>query len=239
MSTICPPTSENDAPDSDSKVPADDKSVSAAANDPQIAGLLHSARDGNLTSIGELLDQYRNYLSVLASTQIDRRLLPRVSPSDVVQETMLRAHKNFAQFRGATEQELLGWLRKILVNNLASFVEQHMMAARRDLRREVSINHMGTSLEESSIRLASFLPDAGKTPSVVVEQREEAVRLADGLAQLPEDYREVLVLRNLQQLAFDEISSRMGRSEGATRMLWLRAIEKLRSVFAGTSDDEN
>jgi RNA polymerase sigma-70 factor, ECF subfamily len=196
-----------------------------------VLGLLREARQGDTHSIGELLQQYRNYLNVLAFSQIDKRLLPRVSPSDVVQETMLRAHKNFAQFRGGTERELLAWLRQILVNNLANFVEQHILAARRDLRREVSIDRLGASLEQSTIRLAALLPDQGKTPSMVVQRREEAVLLADRLAQLPADYREVLVLRNLQQLPFDEISQRMNRSTGATRMLWLRAIEKLRLLY--------
>jgi RNA polymerase sigma-70 factor (subfamily 1) len=108
-----------------------------------VPSLIGDARRGDKSSIGVLLQQYRIYLTVLASTQIDQRLQPRVSPSDVVQETMLRAHKNFGQFRGTTEAELLTWLRQILVNNLATFVEQHMLAARRDVRREVSIERLG------------------------------------------------------------------------------------------------
>src|SRR4029079_14709156 len=107
-------------------------SASASANLSGANALLERARHGSQGSLGALLQQYRNYLVVLASMQIDKRLQPRVSPSDVVQETMLRAHKNLAQFRGTTEQEFLGWLRQILVNNLAKFVEQHMLAARRD-----------------------------------------------------------------------------------------------------------
>lgn len=193
--------------------------------------LIKRARRGSKSSLGSLLEQYRNYLVVLAATQIEKRLQPRVSPSDVVQETMLRAHKNFAQFRGTTEQELLAWLRQILVNNLARFVEQHMLAARRDVRREVSIERLGVALEQSTIQLAALVPAQGKSPSMAVQQREEAVVLADRMAHLPDDYREVLVLRNLQGLPFDEVAHRIGRSVGATRMLWLRAIEKLRSVY--------
>jgi RNA polymerase sigma-70 factor (ECF subfamily) len=196
-----------------------------------IPSLISDARRGQRSSIGLLLQQYRNYLMVLAAAQIEHRLRPRVSPSDVVQETMLRAHKNFAQFRGATEHELLAWLRQILVNNLARFVEQHMLAARRDVRREVSIERLGAALEQSTVQLAAMLPDDGKSPSMAVEQREEAVLLADRLAQLPKSYREVLVLRNLQGLPFEEVARRMDRSLGATRMLWLRAIEKLRAVY--------
>jgi RNA polymerase sigma-70 factor (ECF subfamily) len=193
--------------------------------------LISDARRGDTSSIGVLLQQYRNYLLVLATTQIETRLQPRVSPSDVVQETMLRAHKNFAQFRGSSEAELLGWLRQILVNNLAKFVEQHVLAARRDVRREVSIERLGAALEHSTIQLAALLPAAGKSPSMAVQQREEAVLLADRLAQLPKSYREVLVLRNLQSLPFEEVAERIDRSVGATRMLWLRAIEKLRAVY--------
>ena len=193
--------------------------------------LIDRARRGSQSSLGSLLQQYRNYLVVLASMQIEKRLQPRVSPSDVVQETMLRAHKNFGQFRGTTEPELLGWLRQILVNNLAKFVEQHMLAARRDVRREVSIEKIGAALEHSTIQLAHLVPAAMKSPSMAVQQREEAVVLADRLAQLPEDYREVLFLRNLQGLPFEDVAQRIDRSVGATRMLWLRAIEKLRSVY--------
>lgn len=195
------------------------------------ATLIGKARAGSKSSLGLLLEQYRNYLAVLAATQIDKRIQPRVSPSDVVQETMLRAHKNFGQFRGTSEQELLAWLRQILVNNLAKFVEQHMLAARRDVRREVSLERLGAALEQSTVQLAALAPDAGKSPSMAVEQREEAVVLADRLAQLPADYRDVLVLRNLQSLPFEEVAARMERSVGAARMLWLRAIEKLRAIY--------
>lgn len=198
---------------------------------PNIPLLIDRARQGHGSSIGVLLQLYRNYLAVLAATQIEKRLQPRVSPSDVVQETMLRAHKNFAQFRGTTEPELLGWLRQILVNNLAKFVEQHMLAARRDVRREVSLDRMGAALEQSTIRLAALLPGQNSTPSMAVQRREEAVLLADRLAQLPPDYRDVLVLRNLQGLPFEEIAQQINRSVGASRMLWLRAIEKLRAVY--------
>jgi RNA polymerase sigma-70 factor (ECF subfamily) len=201
--------------------------------------LIDRARHGSQSSLGELLQQYRNYLVVLASMQIEKRLQPRVSPSDVVQETMLRAHKNFAQFRGTTEPELLAWLRQILINNLAKFVEQHILAARRDVRREVSIQRIGAALEQSTIQLAALVPAATKSPSMAVQQREEAVVLADRLAQLPEDYREVLVLRNLKGLPFEEVAKQIDRSVGATRMLWLRAIDKLRSLYRSEESSED
>ncbi|MGD9633237.1 MAG: sigma-70 family RNA polymerase sigma factor [Pirellulales bacterium] len=212
--------------------------VEAAKEPSSFSERIDDARQGDTSSIGALLQQYRNYLMVLASTQLETRLQPRVSPSDVVQETMLRAHKNFGQFRGSSEAELLAWLRQILVNNLAKFVEQHMLAARRDVRREVSIERLGKALEQSTVQLAALLPAEINSPSMAVQQREEAVQLADRLAQLPADYREVLMLRNLQSMPFEQVAERMGRSVGATRMLWLRAIERLRAVYGSEAASE-
>ena len=105
-----------------------------------------------------------------------------------------------------------------------------MLAARHDVR-EVSLERMGAALEQSTIQLAALVPDADKSPSMSAQQREESVLLANRLAQLPADYREVLVLRNLQRLPFEEVASRMNRSVGATRMLWLRAIEKVGRAY--------
>ncbi len=204
-----------------------------------VPSLISRARRGHDSSVGVLLELYHNYLAVLAATQIEKRLQRRVSPSDIVQETMLRAHANFAQFRGSTEGELLAWLRQILVNNLAKFVEQHILAARRDVRREVSIEQLGRALEKSTVQLAALLPADVKTPSVAAEQREEAVVLADRLAALSVDYREVLMLRNLQGLPFETVAQRMDRSVSAARMLWLRAIEKLRAVYAQDESHES
>jgi RNA polymerase sigma-70 factor (ECF subfamily) len=227
--------SQRDNPSSvDRRRRADETSRNRAS----AAALISRARHGSRNSLGVLLQQYRNYLVVLAATQIEKRLQPRVSPSDAVQETLLRAHKNFGQFRGTTEPELLAWLRQILVNNLAKFVEQHMLAARRDVRREVSLERIGAALEESTVQLAALVPDAEKSPSSAVEEREEAVVLADRLTQLPADYRRVLVLRNLQGLSFEEVAAKMDRSVGAARMLWLRAIDRLRAAYRKDAERE-
>jgi RNA polymerase sigma-70 factor (ECF subfamily) len=196
-----------------------------------VASLLSSARGGNRQSIGELLQQYRKYLLLLATTQIEKRLQPLVSPSDVVQETMLRAHRHFAQFHGQSERELLAWLRQILLTNLARFVEQYVLAAKRDVRREVSLDQMQRALDKSTPPFKSLLHAEGQSPSGEAQRHEDAAVLAERLAQLPPLYREVLVLRNIQGRSFDEIAARMDRSLGATRMLWLRALDKLRAAY--------
>ena len=212
---------------------------SADSGREKLLELINRARTGDADAVGSVLQQYRNYLNVLAATQINRTLQRRVSTSDVVQETMLRACAHFDQFRGSSEQELLGWLRQILVNNIATVVEKHVLAARRDIRRETQIAQIGQSLEESAVRLEALLPARIESPSMQVRRKEEAVILSDKLASLSEDHREVLVLRNLQGMDFEKIAEAMGRSVPATRMLWLRALEKLRATYARNDDRTN
>ena len=192
--------------------------------------LLQEARQGQLERVGQLLQLYRNYLAVLATTQLDQRLRRRVDPSDLVQETLLAAHRDFRQFRGRTEREFLAWLRQILINSLHHAVETHLKSKMRDIRCEVSIEQAGNALDRSAVSLGYALADPGPSPSATARQREQAVILADQLAKLRPEYRDVIVLRNLQGLAFEEIAQRMDRKAGAVRMLWLRAMEKFKQV---------
>jgi len=193
--------------------------------------LLAQARAGGSACIGDLLQLYCNYLKLLAATQMDEKLRARLGPSDVVQETLFEAHRDFPGFRGRTEAEFVAWLRQILVNNLARAVEKHILTAKRDVRREVSLRELGEALDRSSARLESFLADSEASPSSHANRHENMLILANHLAALPADYREVLILRHLRGMPFQEVAQRMERSTGATRMLWLRAIEMLRGLL--------
>ncbi|MCL4204323.1 MAG: sigma-70 family RNA polymerase sigma factor [Pirellulaceae bacterium] len=192
--------------------------------------LLNEARQGGVEPLGELLQLYRNYLTILATTQLDRRLQRRMNPSDLVQETMLAAHRDIRRFRGHSEREFLGWLRQILICCLHHAVETHLKTKMRDVRREVSIEQVSAALDRSAFGHGALLVDPGPSPSARSRQRERAVALADQLAKLRPEYRDVIVLRNLQGLSFDEIGQRMERRPGAVRMLWLRAIDKFKQV---------
>ena len=199
--------------------------LSSSANP---ARLVNAARGGDRESLQQLLALYVNYLKLLATSQLDNKLRARCSPSDLVQETLMEACRDFPMFRGSSEREFVVWLRKILVNNMGRLVEQHVLTQKRDVRREVSLNNMRRSLEKSTMRLEAVLADHGESPSSNLQRRERAVILADHLAKLAPDHRQVVVLRNLESLPFNQVAIEMNRSTGAVRMLWLRAIEQLR-----------
>jgi RNA polymerase sigma-70 factor, ECF subfamily len=200
--------------------------------------LLSRARQGDGESLGELLTLYRNYLSLMATTQLERRLRPRVSPSDIVQETMLKAHRHFAQFKGCSEAEFLAWLRQILLSSLAHFVERHLLAAKRNIRREISIEDCADLAGGASPGANALGTPRGESPSTAVRQREASQILSDHLGELSPRYREVLLLRNIQGLSFDEIAIQFHCTPAAVRMLWLRAIQKLRAIYRGAGEHD-
>ena len=194
--------------------------------------LLLLARGGDTEPLGRLLERYRNYLKILAAGQLHARLRVRVNASDVVQETFLHAYQAFHQFRGETVAEFVGWLRQILGSQLAHQAERHIVAGKRDVRREISLAEIAASLDRSTIRLEGVLADKAPSPSSVAQRHEHAVLLANQLAELHDDHRRVLILRNLEGLSFKEIAEQFDRSAGAVRMLWFRAIRQLREQLA-------
>jgi RNA polymerase sigma-70 factor (ECF subfamily) len=173
------------------------------------------------------LESYRNYLRILARTQVDGALRVRVDPSDIAQETLWEAHRAFGRFEGTTERELLTWLRRLLVRNILDAAKRHR-AGRRNVGRQQSLEAL---LEQSAARAEAALAAGASSPSAEVRRREQSVILADALAVLPEDHREVLILRNLEHLPFEVVGRRMGRSAGAVRMLWARALEKMAQLM--------
>ena len=92
-------------------------------------------------------------------------------------------------------------------------------------KRELSLQH---SIDESSILLSQFAASNTNTPSVNADNREQQMIIAEVLEGLPDDYRQVIMMRNLQGLSHAEIATEMDRSERAIRMLWLRALKQLR-----------
>ena len=202
--------------------------MDASVNPEQL--LAHAMTEGG-EQIGRLLDLYRNYLRLLAQVEIGRRLQAKVDASDLVQEAMLEAHKSFAGFRGGSEGEFVAWLRQIMTRVLCACVRRYLGTRKRDIRLERTLSE---GLDHSSLLLGRGLYDRHSSPSQGAVRREQAVQFADALAQLPEHYRDVLVLRHLEGLSFPEIAQRMGRSQDSVEKLWVRGLDRLRQVLEVT-----
>jgi RNA polymerase sigma-70 factor (ECF subfamily) len=192
--------------------------------------LMRLARAGDGQALGHLLERYRTYLALSARMQLSRRLQSKADAADLVQETFLKAHRAFGQFRGDSEGELVAWLRAILAHNLANLVRRFCGAQGRDVDLE---RQLADDLERSSQAWGLGLAARQSSPSQGASRREEAVLLADALQRLPEDYREVIVLRHLEALPFAEVGQRLGRTVDSVEKLWVRALARLRRLLKG------
>lgn len=187
--------------------------------------LIPLARAGDGSALGQLLELYRNYLTLLARVQLGRRLQGKVDPADLVQETFLEAHRHLGRFRGECTAEFVGWLRQILAGQLSHVLRRYLGTRCRDMDLE---RRLEVELDRTSQSLDRGLVAAESSPSQRAARSERAVLLSDALAELPPAYREVIVLRHLEELTFSEVSRRMDRSLDSVEKLWMRALSRLR-----------
>jgi RNA polymerase sigma-70 factor (ECF subfamily) len=191
---------------------------------PSMEELIEAAR-GSLDALGQLLELCRPYLLLVANKNLGAELQAKISPSDLVQETFAAASPHFARFTGRTEAELIAWLRRILLNRLATEAERYTATEKRQIGREVAEGNLpaGKTIDD--------LSDPGASPSARVLAQEQEEQLEKALAQLPEHYRQVIRWRNDERLTFGEIGQRLGSSEEAARKVWVRALEQLEDLL--------
>jgi RNA polymerase sigma-70 factor (ECF subfamily) len=173
---------------------------------------------------GAELEQYRDYLRLLARMQLNARLRSKVDPSDVVQQTLLQAYQAREQYRGQSPAELAGWLRQILARNLAHQLRDQGRA-RRDVARERSLE---TKLNESSARMEAWLAAEQSSPSQRAQRNEQLIDLAHALNDLPEAQREAVVLHYWQGMSLADIAQHLERTPAAVAGLLHRGLTQLR-----------
>jgi RNA polymerase sigma-70 factor, ECF subfamily len=194
--------------------------------DPEL--LLVLAKGGDGAALGRLLERYRNYVGLLVRLQVGRRLRTKVDIEDLLQEIWLEIHRKIGLFRGGSEREFLSWARRLIGSILANQVRHYIGTKSRDLSLERAL---ADELDQSSRALNESLIAAHSSPSQQAVRREQAVLLADALQDLPEDYREVIILRQLEGLSFPDVARRMGRTEDSVKNVWLRALARLRRML--------
>jgi RNA polymerase sigma-70 factor (ECF subfamily) len=181
---------------------------------------IREAGGGSSEALGRLLELCRPYLTLVADQHLSPNLRAKVNPSDLVQDTCLEAHRDFARFTGTTEDDLLAWLRRILLNNLANVRRHYQGTGKRQVSREVTL------ADTPTVDLIDGL-GVEESPSGQAQARERDEELRSALDRLPEATRQIIHWRNYERLTFEEIGRRLDKSAEAVRKTWARAIVEL------------
>ncbi|MCA9216394.1 MAG: sigma-70 family RNA polymerase sigma factor [Planctomycetales bacterium] len=195
-------------------------STSESSDDSTVA-LILAARNGSSEALGKLLDQYRDYLLVIANDEFDPTLRAKAGPSDLVQETLLEAQRDFERFQGVHREEIVRWLRGILQNNIVDVARRYRTAGR-EASKERPLPVDTGSQAEGELAADS---DSPLTKAII---NEEEVALQKAVDRLSSDYRLVVQLRHTEGLGWSDIAMRMKRSTDAVQKLWVRALIQLR-----------
>lgn len=194
--------------------------------DAEFEELLDRARDGCQECLGELLERCRTYLLFESRRRAGRHFRPKTAPSDLVQDTFLEAVRDFAQFRGKSRQEFLGWIFQVLTHNVRNLQRAYGAGTKREVSGEVRLDERHTQW-----RLRQELLAHVRTPSSEFIHNEEETQAQRVLAEMPESYRTILHLRMVQRLPFKAIAAQLGSTPEALRQTWRRAVRELASAL--------
>jgi RNA polymerase sigma-70 factor (ECF subfamily) len=194
--------------------------------------LMDRAGQGDDTARRELLERYRDYLRRMVATRLDRRLAPRVDPSDVVQETLADAAVRLDDYLRDRPIPFFGWLRQIAGERVIDAHRRHVVSQRRSVNRETRPPDLS---EESAGELGRRLMANDTSPSNRLIRKERHEQVMAALAALSPRDREVLVMRHLEQLGTAEIADALAISEGAVESRLVRALIRLRGRLEADS----
>lgn len=184
--------------------------------------LIQSARDGDDAALNEIWRQLRSYLLIFADQRLDDGLKGKLDASDVVQQSLLEAHRDFGEFRGASESELKSWISRLVVHNLMDAGRRFRQSQQRSVMKEVALT---AETEFSAVKSSS-------SASSIFRRRETDDELLRAVSELPERSQQILELRHRMGMSHAEIGRELGMTEVAARKLWSRIVEELQERLA-------
>jgi RNA polymerase sigma-70 factor, ECF subfamily len=206
-----------------------DRRIVPTIREPDTEELVRQARRGDSTAASRLIDRHRARLRRMVAVRMDPRLVTRLDPSDVVQEALLEAHRQLPTYLQDSPMAFYPWLRQIAWNRLVDLHRRHVLARHRSVNREVSLERQ--IADQSASRLAELLLSRESGPISRMLREEIRNRVHDAIGRLPAEFREVLILRQLEQLSIAEISAVLGIPEGTVKSRHFRGLAELRALL--------
>jgi RNA polymerase sigma-70 factor (ECF subfamily) len=192
--------------------------------------LMGRARAGDETALAELFARHRRKLRQMVRLRLDSRLQGRVDPSDVLQDAYLDVVQQWPTFLARPEMSLYLWLRLTTGQRLMRLHREHLGAAMRDAGREVSLYREALPRASSASLAAQLL---GKMTSAIkaIERAETQLQLQAALNGMDEADREIIALRNFEELSNVEAAQVLGIEPSAASKRYVRALKRLHNIL--------
>jgi len=175
-------------------------------------------KNGDGSAFDEMVERYWNRIY----SMVNQLLRNPQDAEEVTQDAFIRAHRGLANFRG--ESAFSTWLYQI-ATNLAR--NRYWYWWRR--KRDKSVSFDAPIGADNDMTLADVIPAEVETPDDITVTREFVSSIGDGMERLGRKHREILILRNVKNLSYEEIASILGISIGTVKSRIARARESLRT----------
>jgi RNA polymerase sigma-70 factor (ECF subfamily) len=193
--------------------------------------LLARAREGDRSAAGALLESQRGRLLRLLASRLSGRLGARVDAADVIQDVFLEASRRMEDYFREPEMPFDHWVLFLATQRLQAVYRKHLGTQKRDARREVSLYERSPNPASSRI-LAERLPGTVPTPSQRMVRTELRTQVRETLEGMEPAEREVIALRNFEQLGNEEVAQVLGLKVSTASKRYQRAIRRLRGLLA-------
>ncbi len=186
--------------------------------------LVRRAKDGHQDALGRLLDRYCERVRKIVHLRLGDRLRGLMDSDDILQDTFINAIKSFDRFEMRNEASVINWLSRIAERAIMRQV-QHFQAEK---RRAVQVPIDELNSQDLGIQIA----DGQHGPGTSLSRREQAQTIEECIRELPEQYREIIVLRNYVEYSWEEVAKEHGRpSVDAARMMHAKAMVELNRMW--------
>lgn len=185
---------------------------------------------GDREALAALFSQHRERLWRMVHFRMDRRLLGRVDPDDVLQEAYLAAAARLEHFAGAGMSPFI-WLRTVLMQTLTDVHRHHLGVQMRDADREVDLQG-GGYVQTTNASLAAFLVGNMTSPSQAAARAEMLQQVEQAVAGMDPLDREVLALRHFEELGNSEVAEVLGIQQKAASIRYIRALKRLKGILS-------
>ena len=183
--------------------------------------------NGNADAVAELIDAYRPRLLNFVKQQMSASLRQKVDPEDIVQEISISCVRSVGEV-DLTNRDPFDWVCHVARRRIVDAARMYKGADKRALYREVPL---AGGADASQAGFMQMLVASITSPSSAFSRDQREFRLQQAIEQLPEESREALRMRYVESLPSKEIAQRLGKSDGAVRVLLTRSLKKLQPIL--------